>query len=142
MAGCSISDTGDLTTMNGYSVLDAGGAPILLDAAAGAPEISRDGMITQNNAQIGALGLYTIDDDAKLTRYNNSGVIPDKPATAGPRLHRERRRAGLRGRLERQSDHGNDQADQPVEAFDGVTSPPRKPKRRCTDAIKTLGSSG
>ena len=54
----TIQESGELTTLNGYSVLDAGGAPILLDPSAGLPEISRDGMISQKGNQVGALGLY------------------------------------------------------------------------------------
>ncbi len=38
-------------------------------------------MITQNNRQLGAIGLFTIDPKATLERYDNSGVIPDTPAT-------------------------------------------------------------
>ncbi|HLH48118.1 MAG TPA: flagellar basal-body rod protein FlgF [Roseiarcus sp.] len=75
-----MTETGALQTVNGYQVLDAGGAPIGLDANAGPPTISADGMITQDGKQISAVGLFSIPDDAKLTRTVNSGVIPDKPA--------------------------------------------------------------
>ena len=106
----TISETGELTTLNGYSVLDAGGAPILLDATAGPPDISRDGMITQNHAQVGALGLYSIDDNAKLVATPIRGHS-GQAGHRGARLHCERRRPGFRRKLERQSDHGDDQTD-------------------------------
>lgn len=77
-----MSATGDLQSLSGNPILDVGGAPIVLNPAGGAPEISRDGTITQNGQQIGAIGLYRIEDDAKLTRAENSGVIPNRPATA------------------------------------------------------------
>src|SRR6202000_2052483 len=48
---------------------------------AGAPAMAADGMITQGGRQVGAIGLFQIDPSAKFTRYQNSGVIPDKPAT-------------------------------------------------------------
>jgi flagellar basal-body rod protein FlgF len=70
---------GDLQTLNGYPVLDAGGAPMLLQSDGGAPRIAADGMITQNGRQVGALGLFSIPDDANLTRFGNSAVIPDQP---------------------------------------------------------------
>ena len=73
--------TGELQTLNGYPILDAGGAPLLLDPNAGPPRIARDGTIIQGNRQVGAIGLFTIDNHANLTRYENSGVIPDRPAT-------------------------------------------------------------
>lgn len=76
-----MTDTGALQTVNGYQVLDAGGAPIGLDPNGGPPNIAADGMITQAGKQISAVGLFAIPDDAKLTRTVNSGVIPDKPAT-------------------------------------------------------------
>jgi flagellar basal-body rod protein FlgF len=69
---------GDLQTLNGYPVLDAGGAAMQLQSDAGAPTIAGDGMITQNGRQVGALGLFSIPDDAKLSRFDNSSVVPDK----------------------------------------------------------------
>jgi len=74
--------SGALETIGGYPVLDAGGAPLLLDPDGGTPAIAGDGMITQGGRQIGAIGLYEIPPDAKFTRFENSGVIPDKPVTA------------------------------------------------------------
>jgi len=70
--------TGELVSAIGLPVLDVSGAPIVLKPNAGPPRIARDGMITQNGRQIGAIGLFRIDDNAQLTRYGNSGVIPDR----------------------------------------------------------------
>jgi flagellar basal-body rod protein FlgF len=75
-----MTETGELLTLNGYAVLDAGSAPIRLDPNAGPPRIARDGTITQSNRQIAAIGLFTIDANASLKRFENSGVIPDRPA--------------------------------------------------------------
>ncbi len=72
---------GEIRTLNDYPVLDAGGSSLLLDPDAGPPVISADGMLTQNGVQVGALGLFSIDPQAKLTRAENSGVIPDVAAT-------------------------------------------------------------
>jgi flagellar basal-body rod protein FlgF len=76
-----IGPGGEVTTINNYPVLDAGGSSMLLDPSAGAPVIAQDGMMTQNGRQVGAIGLFSIDPDAKLTRTVNSGVIPDRAAT-------------------------------------------------------------
>jgi flagellar basal-body rod protein FlgF len=73
--------SGALQTLNGYSVLDAGGSPLLLDPDGGPPTIAQDGMITQNGRQLGALGLFSLDPSATLGRFENSGVTTDKPAT-------------------------------------------------------------
>ena len=74
-----MTENGDLQTLNGYAVFDAAGAAITLDPNGGAPQIARDGTITQNGRQFGAIGLYTIEDGARLSRAPNSGVIPDRP---------------------------------------------------------------
>ncbi len=76
-----ITATGDLQSIDGYPILDVGGAPLVVNPSAGPVQIASDGMITQNNQQVGAVGLFTIDAHAKLSRYENSGVIPDTPAT-------------------------------------------------------------
>jgi len=77
-----MEESGALVSVDGYPVLDAGNSGILLDPNAGPPTIAQDGMITQKGRQIGAIGIFTLDDGAKLKRYNNSGVISDTPATA------------------------------------------------------------
>ncbi len=76
-----MDEGGALLTVNNYPILDAGGASILLDPAAGPPTISQDGMISQNGQQIGAIGVFMIDPAARLGRYDNSSVQPDIPAT-------------------------------------------------------------
>jgi flagellar basal-body rod protein FlgF len=75
-----MTDAGELQTLNGQPILDIGGAPVQLDPNGGTPQIARDGTIVQGNRQIGAIGLFTIDEAAHLTRYETSGVIPDRPA--------------------------------------------------------------
>jgi flagellar basal-body rod protein FlgF len=69
-------ESGELLTLNGYPVLDAGSAPILLDPAAGTPKIARDGMITQNGRKFGAIGLFAIEPAKGFTRFENSAIIP------------------------------------------------------------------
>ncbi|MBI1867225.1 MAG: flagellar basal-body rod protein FlgF [Methylocystis sp.] len=74
-------ETGELQTVSGSPILDAGNSPLVLDPNAGPPMISRDGMINQGGRQVGAVGLFAIDDGASLTRGENSSVIPSIPAT-------------------------------------------------------------
>lgn len=76
-----LTATGELTSVNGYPVLDVSGAPILADPAAGPLSIAGDGTMTQGKNQLGALGLFLIDPAARLTRYDNSSVNPDRPPT-------------------------------------------------------------
>jgi flagellar basal-body rod protein FlgF len=72
---------GAVQTVNGYPILDAGGAPLQLDPNGGEVAIARDGMITQGGRQLGAVGLYEMPPGANFTRVDNSAVIPDKDAT-------------------------------------------------------------
>jgi flagellar basal-body rod protein FlgF len=136
-----ISETGALQTLTGNAVLDAGGAPIILDPNAGVPTISGDGMITQNKKQVGAIGLYEIDDSAKLTRTENSGVMTDKPAT--PIL--DFTQNGLvQGYIEGANVNPIQEMAKLIEvtrAFDGVNSQVSETETSMQDAIKTLGAS-
>lgn len=75
----SMNENGNLVTVDGSPVLDAGGAPIVLDPTLGPPVIGRDGTITQGDNQVGTLGLFNLDSRSKLTRYGNSGVISSMP---------------------------------------------------------------
>lgn len=78
----TMNANGELRTMAGHPVLDPGGAPIQLNPDGGAPVVGRDGVITQGGQQAGVVGLFTIPDGARLTRHDNSGVIPDQRAQA------------------------------------------------------------
>ena len=73
-------ESGELRTLTGHPVLDAGDTPIVIDPAAGMPAIARDGMLTQNGRQIGALGLFRLPEGAPLSRYDTSSVMSDAPA--------------------------------------------------------------
>jgi flagellar basal-body rod protein FlgF len=77
-----IAANGDLQTLTGFPVVDQGGAQITVDPNGGPLAIARSGAITQDGNEIGTLGLFNIPADANLDRYGNSGVVPDRPATA------------------------------------------------------------
>lgn len=73
-------DTGEIVTIDGHPVLDAGGSPLTLNPLYNDVQIGQNGAITQNKQPAGTIGLFKIPDDANLTRFENSGVIPDKAA--------------------------------------------------------------
>jgi flagellar basal-body rod protein FlgF len=136
-----LAETGALETLNGDAVLDAGGAPILLSTSAGPPTISGDGMITQDGKQVGAIGLFAIDDDAKLTRAENSAVIPDKPAT--PILDFTQNGV-TQGFLEGSNVNPIQEMTKLIAVtreFDSVTQQVTQTEASVQEAIKTLGSS-
>ena len=136
-----IAQTGALETLNGDAILDAGGAPIILNPAASAPTISGDGMIAQDGKQIGAIGLFAIDEDAKLTRAGTSAVIPDRPAT--PILDFTKNGI-LQGFVENANVNPIQEMTKLIEVtreFDGVTQQVTQTESSLQEAIKTLGSS-
>jgi flagellar basal-body rod protein FlgF len=136
-----MSPAGELQSVTGYPMLDAGGAPIQLNPQAGPPSIARDGMITQDNRQVGALGLFTIDPAAKLTRFENSGVIPSQPAT--PALDFTRNSVA-QGYVEESNVNPVSEISRLIavsRAFDAVTASMKDSESTMKSAISTLGSS-
>jgi flagellar basal-body rod protein FlgF len=134
-----LAETGALQTVNGYQVLDAGGAPISLDTSAGPPNISADGMITQDGKQIAAVGLFSIPNDASLTHTVNSGVIANKPAT--PILDFTQNGV-VQGSVEGSNVNPIMEMSKLISvtrAFDGINSAMAQSESSMQDAIKTLG---
>ena len=72
----TMNAAGELLSIEGYPVLDAGGAPLQLDPRGGAPETGDDGSLRQNGQQVGALGLYNFEPGPNFVRFGNSGVVP------------------------------------------------------------------
>ncbi len=72
----SMNDAGELVSIEGYAVLDAGAAPLQLDPRNGAPQAGADGSLRQNGNLIGALGLYNYEPGVNFVRYGNSGIVP------------------------------------------------------------------
>ena len=136
-----LDETGTLRTLNGDPILDAGGAPLILDGAGGALTVSSDGMITQNGRQVGAIGLFAIDRDAVLTRAEGSSVIPDKPAAPILEFTRD---AVVQGAVENANVDPVREMTRLIEvtrAFDGVAAEASQSEASLQDAIKTLGSA-
>jgi flagellar basal-body rod protein FlgF len=136
-----VSDTGDLQTLNGYPVLDAGGAPLMVDPNAGPPTIAQDGMISQNGQQIGAIGLFSIDDAAHLSRTDNSAVIPDRPARA---ILDFADNGVVQGYVERSNVNPIMEMTKLISVtrnFDDINSEMSQSESTIQDAIRTLGAS-
>lgn len=137
-----MTEAGELQTLNGFPVLDVGGAPIVVDPNAGPPQIARDGTITQDNRQVGALGLFTIPENAKLARYGNSGVIPDQPGQ--PAL--DFSKTGVaQGFIERANVNPVMEMARLVSvsrAFEAVTKSLTDSEATLGEAIRTLGATG
>ena len=136
-----IDESGTLRTLTGDPILDAGGAPILVDSAAGPLNVSADGMITQNGRQVAALGLFAIAPDATLKRAENSSVVPDKPATPILEFTRD---GVVQGAVESSNVDPVREMTRLIEvtrAFDGVAAETSQSESSLQDAIKALGAS-
>jgi flagellar basal-body rod protein FlgF len=134
-----MSDQGELQTLNGHPVLDAGGAPLQLDPNGGEVSIAPDGTVTQNGRQLGALGLFTIAKDARLQRYENSGVVPDIPAE--PALDFSRNGVA-QGFVEQSNVNPVSEITKLImvsRTFEAVTSAMSQVDDRQRDSIRTLG---
>ena len=136
-----INQAGTVETLNGRPLLDAGGAQIQVDPNGGALTIARDGMITQDGRQLGAVGLFTIPATAKLTRFDTSGVIPDQAAQ--PAL--DFSQAGvMQGFVEGSNVNPILEMTRLIElqrAFESAANLIQSNERSVGDAIQTLGSN-
>jgi flagellar basal-body rod protein FlgF len=72
----TLTENGELLTIEGFPVLDAGGAPIQLDPRNGPPRAGADGSLRQGDNLVGALGLYNFDPGPNFVRFGNSGIVP------------------------------------------------------------------
>ena len=136
-----MTPTGELQTLNGYAVLDAGSSPVQLDPNAGAPRIARDGAISQNNRAIGAIGLFKIDDKASLKRFDNSGVIPDRPATPAVEFSKIGMQQGFIERANVNPVMEMSKLIMVSRAFDAVSSSLKDSESAQQEAIRTLGAT-
>lgn len=73
---------GDLVTMDGNRVLDAGGAPVFIPQGAGQIGIAPDGTISAGNDPIGQVGLVIPTDATELRRQ--SGTLFEAPSGFEP----------------------------------------------------------
>lgn len=137
----NMTPTGELRSVNGYPILDIGGAPLRLDPNAGLATIAGDGMINQGTNQVGALGLFKIDDAARLTRFDNSGVLPETPPAA---ILDFSTNGVIQGSLEGANVNPVMEIAKLVDVqrtFDSLATMTQSNESSLQDAIKTLGSS-
>ena len=136
----SMNENGELLSIEGHQVLDAGGAPIQLDPRGGPPKVSADGALRQGDRQVGAIGLFSFDPGVNFTRYGNSGIVPPKP----PEPITDRTDVGVaQGFLEDSNVNPIMEMMRLIQvqrAFENVAAMVRQAGSSTDDAIKTLGS--
>ncbi len=67
---------GNLVTMDGFPVLDAGGAPVFVPTGTGAVAIAPDGTISAGGTPVGQIGLFMPTDPLQLYREGGSASGP------------------------------------------------------------------
>lgn len=136
----SMTAEGQLVTVEGHPVLDAGGAPMQLDPRAGPPTAGSDGSLRQDGRLVGAIGLYEFNPGTNFVRYGNSGVIP--PAAPEPVV--DRMDAGIvQGFVEESNVNPIKEMSKLImvqRAFENTAALMRQTEASFSDAIKTLGS--
>ncbi|MBZ9818596.1 flagellar basal-body rod protein FlgF [Mesorhizobium sp. CA4] len=136
----SMNENGELMSIEGYPVLDGGGAPIQLDPRNGPPKAGADGSLRQNDQLVGAIGLYNFDPGENFVRYGNSGVVPART----PEPVTDRSDVGIaQGFLEESNVNPVLEMTRLIQvqrAFENTAALMRQADSSTDDAIKTLGS--
>ncbi|BCM21441.1 flagellar basal-body rod protein FlgF [Mesorhizobium sp. J8] len=136
----SMNDSGELMSIEGYPVLDSGGAPIQLDPRNGPPKAGADGSLRQNDQLVGAIGLYNFDPGENFVRYGNSGIVPART----PEPVTDRSDVGVaQGFLEESNVNPVLEMTRLIQvqrAFENTAALMRQTDSSTDDAIKTLGS--
>jgi flagellar basal-body rod protein FlgF len=136
----SMNESGELMSIEGHPVLDAGGAPIQLDPRNGPPQAGADGALRQNDQLVGTIGLYNFDPGENFVRYDNSGIIPSR--TPEPVV--DRTDVGIaQGFLEESNVNPMLEMTRLItvqRAFENTAALLRQTDSSTDEAIKTLGS--
>lgn len=131
---------GQLVSIEGHPVLDAGGGEILLNPEGGTPTVAADGVIRQDGQLAGAIGLFDFQPGNDFRRYGNSGVIPQ----GEPQPIIDQANVGVvQGYLEGSNVDPVLEITRLIQvqrAFEGVSSLLRDSENSLREAVKTLGS--
>ncbi|MBZ9758058.1 flagellar basal-body rod protein FlgF [Mesorhizobium sp. ESP6-5] len=136
----SMNENGELMSVEGHPVLDAGGAPIQLDPRNGPPKAGADGSLRQNEQLVGSIGLYNFDPGENFVRYGNSGIVPART----PEPVTDRSDIGVaQGFLEESNANPVLEMTRLImvqRAFENTAALMRQTDSSAEEAIKTLGS--
>jgi flagellar basal-body rod protein FlgF len=135
-----MTTAGDLVSMTGARILDAGGGPIQLDPTAGQPEIAADGTITQNGTRAAVLGLFTLPGNAQLSRVEGNAFTSNVPGTP---IVDSASNGVVQGYVEQSNVNTMMEMTRLIyvqRAFDGVSSTMQAAESSLKNAIQTLGA--
>jgi flagellar basal-body rod protein FlgF len=72
----ALSPEGDLVTLDGHPVLDAGGAPVFVPPGAAKISIAADGTLDADGTPTGQIGIVEVADPASLVREGGLLFVP------------------------------------------------------------------
>jgi flagellar basal-body rod protein FlgF len=137
----NLTTTGELVSLRGYPVLDAGGGRIQLNPNGGEASVAKDGAVFQDGKQMGQLGLFTADVTKGYLRYDNSGI----KTTQAPQPVVDDGTIGvMQGYIEQSNVNGISQMTQLIQvsrAFESISNSMGQSENNMSDALKTLGGS-
>ncbi|MCU0953078.1 MAG: flagellar basal-body rod protein FlgF [Hyphomicrobium sp.] len=136
----SLSTTGELLSVQGFTFVDAGGSPLQIDANGPPPTIGRDGSIVQGERTLGRIGLFTIRPDAALKRSPNGSVTSNRPAEPALDFNSV---SVAQGFIERSNSNPVMEMTRLISiqrTFDAITNVVSDTEEGLANAIRTLGS--
>jgi flagellar basal-body rod protein FlgF len=134
-----ISPEGQLRSLDGYPVLDAGGAPIQVNVKGGPLTIANDGSVVQDKRRVAVIGLFDLPDPKLMQREGSAGFQYAgfaEPATDF------RRNAILQGMLEGANVNAIAEMSEMItisRTFESIANALRANEEMMSGAIKTLG---
>ncbi len=134
-----ISPEGQLRSLNGYPVLDAGGAPIQVNVKGGPLNIGGDGSIMQDKRRVGVIGLFELPDPKLMQREGSAGF--QYTGFAEP-VTDFRRNGILQGTLEGANVNAISEMSEMItisRTFESIANAMRANEELMSGAIKTLG---
>ena len=134
-----ISPEGQLRSLDGYPILDAGGAPIQVNVKGGQLTINSDGSITQDKRRVGTLGLFNLAEPKLMQQQSNAGF--EYSGFAEP-VTDFRRNSILQGTLEGANVNAIAEMSEMItisRTFESIANALRANEEMMSGAIKTLG---
>jgi len=77
-----VSPFGELQSLEGFGVLDAGGAPIVLEKGGSDLTIHPDGRVREAGKLVGNIGVFNLPEDQISARYGNTAFTAKTPPNA------------------------------------------------------------
>ena len=78
----TVNGFGELQSIEGFPILDSGGAPIQLNNTSSAPEIAGDGRIIIGGRTVGNIGIFEMPPENMTSRFSNSAFLASVPGVA------------------------------------------------------------